>query len=120
MKTTIVILDLLAILWVVAVMSDPWTCLVNVITFLARGIVVVLFVVPLGYGLVLAMNGMDGILGHVLLAYLVELVGALVLLGSLFTLQGIWSTVKSVAIVYQLMISIPCWFILLSIAYFTW
>jgi len=118
--TTILFLDALCVVWVVAVMSNPFQYLTNVLAFLLRGIGLIAFIVPLVYGLVLACNGKDGVLGHVIAAYVMELVGILLLAGSILSLNGILTVARSVWTVYCCMIALPCWFILGSIVYLTW
>lgn len=113
-------MDALCIVWLMFVWSNPWAALVNTLKMLKRFIITVLVIVPIVYGLVLWSYGANGVFGQVCLAYTMELVGTGALFLSLLTLDGIWEVMRGTFVVYCLMISVPCWFILGSLVYFTW
>lgn len=112
--------DIACFLWIVSVLANPWEKLLAVLGFCFKGIVVILTLVPIVYGLVLAMNGVDEIFGHICLLYLFEVLGLAALAGSLGILGTLFSAIRGVTIVFQLMISLPCWFIFGSIIYWCW
>lgn len=119
-STILIFLDIACILWIIAVMSDPWAALLGVIEVLFKFIVTILAIVPIGYGLVLKMNGIEDVFGHVCMAYVFELVGLGLFLGGLMSLNGVWSIIKGTAVLFQLMISLPATFVLCTVVYFTW
>lgn len=119
-NTILVSLDAICIGWVIVVVLNPFDYLCDLLTGLLQALGIALAFVPPAIGLLLAVNGVDEIAGKVMLMYLVEVFGCIVLLVSLFSLRGVFSLVRSVAAIYQLMISVPCWFVLGTIAYWSW
>lgn len=113
-------LDAVAIAWVVVVVMNPFDYLVELLGGMLKAMAIAVTFLPPLVGLLMAVNGVDQILSKVAVMYLIEVFGCVFLVVSLFSLRGVVGLIKGVAAVYQLMISVPCWFVLGTIAYWSW
>jgi hypothetical protein len=116
----LVALDVACIVWIVAALSDPlgaFAFTVKLLAYLLGGVYLGIPIVAFGW---MALNGVDGAFGKTCLVFFAETIGLAFLLSDLFTLKGLANAARTAAGVYCATISVPCWFIMGTIAYWCW